>query len=63
MQHIVTCRQHQLPRAPSRDWCQEVGLGKVLYLGSKEWDEVGISVVLVSQTDELKAVDGRALPL
>lgn len=63
MQHIVTCHRHQLPRAPSREWCQEVGLGNILYLGSKEWDEAGVAVALVSQTNELKAIDGMALPL
>ncbi len=48
---------------PSREWCQEVGLGNILYLGSKEWDEAGVAVVLVSQTNELKAIDGMAHPL
>uniref|UniRef100_A0A3B0M9U2 Uncharacterized protein n=1 Tax=Arsenophonus endosymbiont of Trialeurodes vaporariorum TaxID=235567 RepID=A0A3B0M9U2_9GAMM len=38
-----------------------MGLGNVLYLGGKEWDETGVAIAVISQTDELKAVDSGAL--
>lgn len=60
LHHVVTCRQDQRPCAPSRHWCQSVGLGNVLYLGHEEYEDASISVALVSPTDELRAADGNA---
>lgn len=62
-QHMVNCRQSQRPRSPARSWCQKIGLGNVLYLGSPEWDDAGVGLAIVTPTNELKAADGSALPL
>lgn len=63
LQHVVTCRQSQLPRPLSRSWCQKIGLGNVLYLGNEEQEDARLSVALVTPTDELRAADGSASAL
>lgn len=63
LQHVVTCRQSQLPRPLSRSWCQKIGLGNVLYLGNEEQEDASLSLALVTPTDELRAADGSASAL
>lgn len=63
LQHVVTCRQSQLPRPLSRSWCQKIGLGNVLYLGHEEQEDASLSVAIVTPTEELRAVEGSASAL
>lgn len=58
---LVQCRQSQKPSPPARDWCERVGLGNVFYLGNPAFDESGLSVAVVAQTDELVSLDGGPL--
>jgi len=57
-QHLVSCRLSQLPRPPARTWCQQIGLGNVLYLGHPQQDEAALSIALVTPDHQLRAVDG-----
>ncbi|UCQ26608.1 CRISPR-associated helicase Cas3' [Edwardsiella tarda] len=61
--HLVSCRLSQLPRPPTRLWCQQIGLGNVLYLGHPDQDDATISITLVDADHQLHAIDGCALPL
>lgn len=62
-QHLISCRLSQLPRPPARHWCQQVGLGNVLYLGHPEQDDAALSIAMVTTEHQLRAVDGCSLPL
>lgn len=59
--HLVQCRQAQSPKPPARTWCEKAGLGNVFYLGDPAFDEAGLSMAIVAQTDELKSLDGGPL--
>ncbi len=59
--HLVSCRYSQRPNPPARNWCEKAGLGNVFHLGNPAFDEAGLSVAVVTQTDELKSLDGGPL--
>lgn len=61
--HLVSCRLSQLPRSPARRWCQDIGLGNVLYLGHPEQDDAALSLALVAPDHQLRTVDACSLPL
>lgn len=58
---LVQCRQTQRPKPPQRTWCEKAGLGNVFYLGHPAMDEAGLSVAVVTPTDELRSLDGSSL--
>ncbi|MGL5336082.1 MAG: hypothetical protein ACRC9R_08065, partial [Enterovibrio sp.] len=59
----VPCPERKAPQTPNRNWCQKIGLGNVIYLGSAQQERAEQAWVCLNDCHELRPLDGSQISL